>query len=278
MPSSVRIESVIQELYAHQVQRFSFDMAIAMLGQRDLSAAEAAIASPLEGNPGERVVSVLCGSMDEVRLLKKYVKVLGRLAGREGLRRIDLVYEDRRFSASPGMAGIKQRKPTMTNPIIALPGIQVAQMRLSRPLLEVMLEFIENPDWRCGVVSLQDQHQVIVTEASAQMILGREYDRLMMEGLEDEVRSRVAAATNLKREDYFYLPDLDVFMRETRQRLAVNDRASKIELSWRGQGRDGSWKQFTHEYRLVGDERGAVYHVAKNLDCVEIAAPEAING
>lgn len=268
------VGEVLRPSYDRQVERFSFDLAIEMLAQKDLDAAETAIVSRFSGDPEERVVRVVCESMEQLRRLKKYVKVLGRLAWRERLKRIDLVYGDRKFSASPGMAGLAQRKPTMTtNPIIALPGIQVAQMRLSRPLLETMLEFIENPEWRCGVVSLRDQHQVIITEASAQMILGREYDRLMAEGLEGEVRSRVAEATSLKREDYFYMPDLDVFLRETRQRLTVNDRASRIELSWRGQGRDGSWKRFTHEYRLVGDGR-EVYHVARNLDCADIAEPQ----
>lgn len=270
------VEEVLRPCYDRQVEKFSFDVAIEMLGQKDLDAAEAAIVSRFSGDPAGRTVRVRCESMEQLRRLKKYVKVLGRMAAIEGLKRIDLQYGDRKFSASPGMAVSQQRKVTM-NPVIALPlpGIQIAQMQLSRPLLEVMMEFIENPEWRCGVVSLKDQHQVIITKSSAQMILGADYDRLMSGGQEEEARSRLAAATNLKREDYFYLPDLEDFMQSTRQQLTVNDRDSEIELSWRGRDRSGAWKQFTQRTRLISDG-GEVYHVARNIDVVDIREPVAV--
>ncbi len=273
----VAAEKAIQGAYRGQVEQARAAVAIKLINGKHYDAARKMLGVELAGDSELRVLRVLCSDAETFLGLRGMIREFARLARDENLSRVVLEWGEKKAQASPKMAGQYQRKTNMTTtPLIALPGIQIGKMRLSRPLLEVLIGFAENPGDRCGVVELETQRQLIVTEASAQMILGREYDRLLTEGKEAEIRERVAAATNLRREDYFHLPDLEEFNRETRQRLEPNNPHSSIRLRWRGIGRDKLWREFHHEYRLVSDDIGRVYHVAKNLESREIAAPSLV--
>jgi hypothetical protein len=73
-------------------------------------------------------------------------------------------------------------------------------------------------------------------------------------------------AVRRKRQDYWYLPDLTEFQRESRQRLEPNNENSFIEFSWRGVSKDRiSWRQFITKYRLIQDVYGIMYHGTQNL-------------
>ena len=140
---------------------------------------------------------------------------------------------------------------TMVSSLLQTPsGIQVAQMRLSAPLLQVLLEFTENPQMSAGLVRLSDEQQVCVTEASARLIPNNDAEELV----------------TLKRQDYWWLEDLDTFNTEWRLRLEANNPQSFLEYSYRAEiDQLGNWGRLTSRYRLIQDDQGILYHVCYSV-------------
>lgn len=278
LKTASQLDELLADAYDRQPTQFIFDLAILLLQGKDLNAAKAAVSADITANRSDRSLELVFDEVADLLSVRKHTDLLASMADVEHLSEILLRLKcgQGRTPISPKMLERtrQQRKKPMNLPIIPLPGIQIAQTRLSLPLINVINDFIENPDWACGVVELSTQRQLIVTEASAKMILRSDFDRLIAAGEEHEIRERVAAATNLKREDYFYPPDLLEFMRMTRRDLEPNNPSSKQELTWRGQSRDGTWVRYTHEYRLIMGDLNEVYHVGRNVGYEAIAEPE----
>jgi hypothetical protein len=140
-------------------------------------------------------------------------------------------------------------------------GIQVAEQKLSIPILRVLNYFGEQPERRSALVRLYDERQIVVTESSSVLIKG----------------ATLEEAVQRKRSSYWYLPDLEDFRRESRQSLEPNNESSFIEFSWRGVSKDGiNWRRFTNKYRLIQDSYGVLYQVSHNLSVEQITTPSVI--
>ncbi|KYC34780.1 hypothetical protein WA1_49530 [Scytonema hofmannii PCC 7110] len=147
-----------------------------------------------------------------------------------------------------------------TSPMIALPGIQIAEMKLSRPIIKVIDYFCEHPELRCALIRLHDQRQVAMSESSAIMVTG---------SLEEAVRRR--------REQYWHPEDLSAFDLVTRQSLTPDDRDSFVEFSFRAHAPNGgNWRRFTNRYRLVTDSYGLLYHVSENVGIDQLKTEPAL--
>jgi len=274
------LDEVLADAYGRDAERFLFELAIQFLNGRDLEAACAAIAAQAVINPSSQQLELVFEGAQQLLSVRKHTDLLATMAKKEDLQQILLRLQsgEGRAKISPKMLQRQPRIKAMSSPLIALPnltGIQIAQTRLSPQLLGVLNEFLENPDQACGIVDISTQRQLVITEASARMILRDDFDRLMEEGLEAEIRRRVAAATNLRREDYCYSPDLELFTRLNRE-LEPNNPQSRRELRWRGRARDGSWVEYFHEYWAIQDDLGLVYHVGRNIAFEPIPEPVAV--
>jgi len=148
-----------------------------------------------------------------------------------------------------------------STPLIVVPGLQIAEMKLSLPILRIFEEFCEYPERRSGLVRINDERQVAMSESSSVLV----------------VNSTLAQAVQRKRNEYWYLPDLEDFNRQWRQSLTADDNSSSIEFAYRGVSSDGTnWRRFTNRYRLVRDSYGILYHVSNNVGVDEITAPDDV--
>ncbi len=121
--------------------------------------------------------------------------------------------------------------------------------------------FLENPDLPGGLIRRSDNRQIALTAASQRMILGG---------------ATVQDAVKRKRSDYWFLPDLEVYMRQSQQQLEANNPDSILEFSWRGCDRKReNWRQFTNRYRLI-EANGILYEFSVGLGVKALpAAPIA---
>ncbi|MGB3193084.1 MAG: hypothetical protein WBB43_27055 [Limnoraphis sp.] len=147
---------------------------------------------------------------------------------------------------------------TMTDSII-VPGITLAPMRLSEPLIRLFLdEFIANPHKRLTLVRRDTKNQVAVSEALRSQIL----------------RPGVTLADVVKRTtwDYTYWPDIEQVETDTRL-LTPNDSNSSLIVQTRKHDTTGqNWRLFTSRIRLIQDDYGDIFHFGEGLD-VEPCAP-----
>ncbi len=161
----------------------------------------------------------------------------------------------------PAWIATKEETLIMSQLIIPTPGLQIAEMRLSLPILQVFSEFLEFPERKSGLIRLSDDRQIALSESSAALIRSA--------SLEEAVRR--------KRSDYWYLPDLESVNQITRQQLTPDDRNSVLEFSWRSPSIGGStWRRYTNQYRLVSDSYGIIYQVSTSLGFEEIPAPVGV--
>lgn len=140
-------------------------------------------------------------------------------------------------------------------------GIQIAQMRLSLPLIQTLMEFAENPDMLAGFVRLSDQRQVCMTEAIASIVAASGQD------LEEVVTRR--------REQYWYAQDLSDFNRDWQQTLEANNPNSTIEYTYRAKvsPANSQWRKWVSRFRLVQDDLGTTYHVGYAIGNEPIPTP-----
>lgn len=270
-----QLTEALSETYSDRAEQFMFDLIVYLAQKKDMKAAIAAISARPIPQPAQRCLEMVFATVDDLMQVRRQTDLLAAMAQRESISLLLRLESGKkgRTPISPKQARSKNLRQTMSTPVIALPGIQVARMRFSPDLCRVMFEFMEHPDRACGLVELSSQRQLMITESSARMILQEDYDRLMALGREDLVRERVAAATSLRREDYFFKPDLEDFMRMTRE-LEPNNPDSRREITWRGLSRAGTWVAYTHEYRLVEADT-EIYHVGRNIAFEAIAEPVA---
>lgn len=158
---------------------------------------------------------------------------------------------------------LKLAKDIMMQPIMTtIPGVQIAEVRLSIQILRVLENFCEYPENRCALVRVCDERQIALTESNAMLL----------------TNVSLQEAVQRKRKQYWYLPDLAEFNRESRQRLEPNNEASYIEFSWRGVSKDGlNWRRFITKYKLVEDAYGIMYQATQNLGVEQIATPPSIS-
>jgi hypothetical protein len=110
--------------------------------------------------------------------------------------------------------------------------------------------FLENPDLPGGLVRRSDNRQIALTAASQRIILGG---------------ATVQDAVKRKRSDYWFLGDLETYMRESQQQLEPNNPDSVLEFSWRGCDRQReNWRQFSNRYRLI-EANGILYEFSIGL-------------
>ncbi len=134
--------------------------------------------------------------------------------------------------------------------------IQISQLKLSPALLPTILRWMENPQIKGGIVRIEDERQIVLTHASSTLVSGID----------------LAGATQRKRSDYWYLPDLEALRRETIQRGDA-----PFEFRWRGTNEQGSrWMLFVNRYSKICDEFGQVYQISENVGSELIASPSAI--
>lgn len=120
----------------------------------------------------------------------------------------------------------------------SISGVTIAPMKLSLPVLQALEEFLENPSERYTLHRRSDQRQVAVSEAVRSQIL--------LSGVTLE------QACGRVRQDYWYLPDLEEFIRNSQQQLEPDNPDSSIIYSFRLHDTTGNnWRQFTNEYRLI---------------------------
>jgi hypothetical protein len=140
-------------------------------------------------------------------------------------------------------------QPAMIENVLA-PGIQIHDLLLTPPIFKVFEYFLENPDIPGGLVRRSDNHQIALTAASQRMILGG---------------ATVKDAVKRKRSDYWFLGDLETYMRQSQQQLEPNNPNSILEFSWRGCDRKReNWRQFTNRYRLI-EANGVLYECSIGL-------------
>ncbi len=193
-------------------------------------------------------------------LVRTSYKIFASWASAFGLKATIIKYPGcRRPFRIPATVCTHKGFMTMVSSLLQTPsGIQVTQMRLSQPLLRVMLEFTENPQMSAGLVRLSDEQQVCLTEASARLIPNNDAEELV----------------TLKRRDYWYLADLDSFNTEWQQRLEPNNPQSFLEYSYRAEiDQLGNWGRLTSRYRLIRDDQGLLYHVCYSVGYDEIPRP-----
>ncbi len=141
-----------------------------------------------------------------------------------------------------------------------LPEIQLDRISLNLPILKVLEQFLESPDIRAGLVRRSDNRQIAITEASRPFVLGAD----------------LSEAVTWQREDYWYLPDLDDYIRESRQKLEPNNPNSIFEFTWRSHDRfHQNWQEFTNCYRLI-DAGGIVYEVSIGIAVRSISQPSFV--
>lgn len=142
--------------------------------------------------------------------------------------------------------------------IIENTGIHTANQKLSISVLKVINHFFEHPEQRNAIVRLHDERQIIITESNSMLIKG----------------ATLEEAVQRKRSEYWYLPDLAEFNRESKQKLEPNNENSFIEFTWRGVSKDRTdWRMFTNRYNLIQDNYGVLYQVSQNLGVNEIYTP-----
>lgn len=206
----------------------------------------------------ERIVFELPSEIEALHFIRKFASLLPIWTKKLGGQVALVVYPECTRPYRFPIAMAYEKEEFMSTPIIATPGLQIAQMKLSKPILEVFEHFLEYPERKLGLVRLHDERQIAVSEASSALIKN----------------ATAKEAVQRKRHEYWYLPDLEEFTTVSRQRLEANNVDSILEFSWRGVDKTGQhWRKFTNRYRLVTDAYSIAYHVSENVGVEQIAQP-----
>jgi hypothetical protein len=144
--------------------------------------------------------------------------------------------------------------------LISEPELQIcldptlSSTQLSLPIARIITEFLEYPERRSGLVRVQDQRQVAMTQASIIMT----------------PRSNLIEAVTYKREDYVHPEDLEDLLRSLND-LEPDNPSSIIEVSFRADINHTNYRRFVNRYRRITDTFGNLFEVAENLDILEPA-------
>lgn len=261
MNSLVCARSVIE---AHSLRLLRVDIIERLLQAGFGFAALAVYRSTME-TESERKVVCLKIAPSALKTLVAVADLLRQSARDQGVALLVLDTGRRRFPiAQPWRNNMKASTP----PAIITPSLQLAQMRLDESLIRVLLGFLERPEEVFGLVSAATEQQMALSESAARIILGADFAAMTP----DAVRQKLVEATAMKREDYFWLPDLEDFRRDIRG-LEPNNPDSQIILRPRMQARDGNWYEYVHQYTAVQDSWGNLYHIGRSLDMAPVATP-----
>lgn len=185
------------------------------------------------------------GQAEAYYLLDRYGDLLGEWA--------DL------FTTFIGYANKVIQVPAMTNTINPLTLNQVlqfgGQMKVTMPLLRIFEQMLTS-DTPGGLVRVHDQQQVCLNSANQGLL---------------SVSTR--KATSWKRHEYWYLPDLENFEREWRQRLEPDNPQSVLEFTYRSKDTPEHQTfdlRVTTRYRLIrsGEE---LYHYCEAAGMEEVS-------
>lgn len=132
------------------------------------------------------------------------------------------------------------------------PFVQAGELKLTLPLLRVVTDWLQSPETRGGLVRLTDERQVLMTGASGVLV----------------TTDTLVEAVQRRREEFWYLPDLEEMRRRSRQEAG-------FEFTFRtfDPVLGGDWMSFTNRYRVVEDGLGNTYHVGENLAWESIPDP-----
>ncbi len=129
-------------------------------------------------------------------------------------------------------------------------GFQITGMPITPTLWGVLNEFLEYPERKYALVRSIDNRQVALSHAMCEILGGYSLEQCVTR----------------RREDYWYLPDLDEYLLTARQNLEVNNPQSFLEFNWRGYDPGyTNWDKVTNRYRLIQDENGTLYELSTNL-------------
>ena len=135
-------------------------------------------------------------------------------------------------------------------------------IKINRQLLDVFGEMLSHPDRSIGLVRLRDERQLSVSGgAGGKFLVGASLDQV----------------TSWKRDQYWHPEDLAEFNRTWRQDMSVG---RDLWFEWRYRsfdpldpngGPDNCDYTFITKYRLIEGPDQELFHVAENVDMVEIA-------
>lgn len=154
-----------------------------------------------------------------------------------------------------------------------LPIVEVYQLSYSPALARELNWFLEHPEQPGGIVAARTGQQIALSRANTPYVQG------------PGEAIAVKQAVSWKREEFWFLPDLEAFLEEAKQKLEANNPASTMEFSWRSYDpltgpeseEPGNWLVFTNRYRLVHDEvTEEAYHVSHNLGFEPCAKPVGV--
>lgn len=150
------------------------------------------------------------------------------------------------------------------SPVVSFQSVQndpeyllVAEQRLSVPLVSALVDIQENPGIK-GIVKWSNQKQVILTTDCSQISIGQE--------LED--------CLNYSRNQYWYAPDLEEFLRRCQQELR-QDGSNEIDFSYLSfdPTTGGDWIRAIARYRMIDAGRLGIYQMCENIEFDTVAAP-----
>lgn len=133
--------------------------------------------------------------------------------------------------------------------------------KITRNLLPVIEQILENPEWNIGVSRIRD---------NAQVICSAEHVRKM--------QTDGKTATTIRTHEYWLSPCLEELRRKYQQEgggefmheIITSNYVVKYDPN-------APWVKMNTLYRLVDDGFGEVYRVGRTLDVVDIATPAIIN-
>lgn len=151
----------------------------------------------------------------------------------------------------------------LTTPEVLIPHIG-GSISLNNDLLTVLGEMLASPERSIGLVRLSDERQLSVSGgANGKYLVG----------------ASVEQATQWHRADYWHPEDLYEFNREW-QRMMTPGSTQWFEYKYRSfdplapsyaRGPQFCDFEFVTRYRLVQGPKNELYHVAENMDMIEIA-------
>ena len=162
------------------------------------------------------------------------------------------------------LPSLEKRTAMSNEPIILDPneaeiGVEAHDLFMSPSVYKAISFFYENPTVKGGLIRLNDMRQVALSKVSSQLV-GQFAD--------------IKKALDWQREDYFYLPDLEVLNTEWPQELEINNSEKWHEYQFRAyepsrgpiDRTPGNWLWFRNKCRLIEDKYRNRYHLFVNLE------------
>lgn len=150
---------------------------------------------------------------------------------------------------------------TMSQPLIALPSVEIGALTLTRQLLDRIVWMIEHPEVKTGIVACHNEAQLVMSKSSATLL----------------TTTTLSQAVQRKRAEYWHPHDLlqsririGEYVRDLRNGTTTPDK-TRHEVSWRGVSTNGSWRRFTNVYETFIDDTGIAYQfsISEGFDAID---------